>query len=245
MKRLAALLVSATLVMSWGCGMKSYEIRLEKTLEAMRYSRDLDENLTPAPTDKRFREFPMYIRAPKDMPLSANFVMAADVPVGRYDLTASFVGQSKDSPGTRALHVIGRRKAPPKKQAKKDAPAQPDAPRGPFEGDVFALVGSVYGANDALANPKPQNEKKRNNPYRRIIFSASNGNVVRIYLYKKENYEVALVWDVPGTVDKNANYMKARDLCLQSFAVGKLAEQYFSGNASAGEAEGEAAPAPF
>ncbi|HEV3163609.1 MAG TPA: hypothetical protein VGZ22_06175 [Isosphaeraceae bacterium] len=243
MKRVLALALTAAVVVGWGCGLNSYEKRLDKTLDDMRFIIRLDENLIPAPTDSKFKDFPMYLRPPKGMALSTSFVLAADVPEGQFDLTASFLGDGAEA--GRNLHVLGRRKAAKKTPPKAGAPPQAEpVAQHPFNEEVIALLRGAYGESEALATPQYQTEKKRHNEFRRLIFTASNGNIIRVYLYKKEPYEAALVWDIPADRDKDAAATNARDLTLQSFAVGRRAESYFSGaltegaSSSGGEATG-------
>ncbi len=48
MKRAAAVVLGASLVLILGCGTQSYETRLDKTLDNMRYQKRLDDNLGDA-----------------------------------------------------------------------------------------------------------------------------------------------------------------------------------------------------
>jgi len=236
MKRVLASLLTAVLIFVWGCGYNSYQSRLEYTLEQMKYRQRLDDNLIPAPTDPKFRDFPMYIRPPKGMTLAREFVMA-ELPPGQYDLAVTFFEQDK---GT--LHVLGRRKTA-KKAASKNAPQQPEpaAPRGPFVQDITSLLMSVYGANDVLQNPQFQTDTAKKSAFKRLIFNASNGDVVRVFLYQKDPYEVALIWDIPAAVDRDPKLLRARDLCRESFALGRRANDSFSGSLSSGEQGSEGA----
>jgi hypothetical protein len=239
MKRLWASVMAAMLVLVWGCGYATYEYRLNQTLEDLKYRQRLDDNLIPAPADAKFKEFPMYIRPPKGMALSREFVMA-ELPAGQYDLSATFFEQGK---GT--LHVLGRRKTAAKKATGKNAPQQPEpaAPRGPFVQDVTTLLQSVYGANEKLQDPQFQNDTTKKTALKRLIFDASNGDVIRVYLYQKDPYDVALIWDIPAAADRDTKLIGARDLCLQSFAVGRRANDSFAGSLSSSETGGEAGAA--
>jgi len=238
MKRVSAVLISAAVVLVCGCGKKSYEERLEYTLADMRYRQQLDQSLIEAPSEPKFKNFPLYIRPPKGMQLSTQFVMLneADLPPGQFDLATSFTSQEKGN-----LHVLGRAKAAKKAPAKNAPPAQPAEPQRPFDAEVLAILLRVYPNVDALATPKFDNENKKSNQYRRLIFNSPNGNVVRVYLYKRDPYDVALIWDTPAAPDQNPGLTNARDLCLKSFAAGRRAVRYFSGSMSESEG-GEAAP---
>lgn len=232
MKRLASLLLSAGLVLAAGCGYNNYQYRLEHTLAELQYRMRLNKALDPAPEDAKFKEFQLYIRPPKGMALSNQFV-PAELPAGQYDLAASFISQEKGG-----LHIVGRRKAPPKK-ASKNAPAPPEpVARGPFQTDVMTLLAAVYGDNEKLAAPKFQNEKKRANSFKMLVFTAANNNVIRVYMYQKPPYDLALIWDTPAAADRDAELRTGRELCLESMAVGNRARQQFEGGVSGGEEGG-------
>jgi hypothetical protein len=237
MKRLLALLLTATLLLSWGCGKSIYDRKLNDTLDAMKYRQRLDAFLIPAPSGAKFKDFPLYIRPPKDMPLSTNFVLVADLPLGQFNLAESFLSQSKGN-----LHVLGRRKTAKKAAPKGAAPPPPEAPKGPFDQDVIALLRGVYGADlPQLQTPQYQNETKTapggspSNQFRRLIFNASNGNAIRVFLYKKEPYDVALIWDAPAALERSGSLSSARDLTLQTFAVGRRAQNAFAGGVTPGD----------
>ena len=245
MKRVSALLVMSTLVLSWGCGMKSYEERLKYTLGEMQYRKHLDKFLSPAPVDPKFKDFPLYIRAPHDMPASTQFLMynEADLPPGQFDLATSFASQGQGN-----LHVLARRKAA-KKAPPKNAPppAEPPAAQRDFVAEVLAILSAVYPNVDVLqaaaGNPKAlETVNKKTNQYKRLIFDSSNGNKVQVYFYKSGPYDVALIWDTPAAVDKTA--VTSRDLTLQSFAVGNRAGNYFKGSMAEGDSGGGEGGAP-
>lgn len=244
MKRTLALGLVASLVVGFGCGYNSYEKRLENTLDEMRYIQRLDDSLIPPP-EGPFKDFPMYIRPPKGMTLSSNFVMTADLPAGQFDLAASFIGEGAES--RRMLHVLARRKAAKPAQQKGAPPPPEPVPQQPFNDAVVGVLRAVYGDSEALAAPQYQKETKRQNAYNRLIFTAANGNIIRVYLYKKDTYDVALIWDTPAGQEKDAAATNARDLTLQSFAVGRKAQNAFAGVGGEGGAEGggEESATPF
>ncbi len=246
MRRVSAMMLTALLLMAPACGRRSYEQRLDATIARMRYRLRLDQFLAPMPDDARFQGMQVFIRPPQGMNLGKQFVMTT-VPEGAYDLLGSFIGESKGSP--QSLHLLARLKGL-KKTPAKGAPPAPVAERGPFEQDVLGLLAGVYGAGEALEAPNFQTEKKRGgNDYRRLVFNASNGNTVQAYFLKKDPYEVALIWDLPPDVLKDKTQGTARDLCLQSFAVGDRARAAFGGDMSedenAGEFSGPAGAMPF
>lgn len=232
MKRLSTLLASLALVLAVGCGFKGYEDRLDRTLEELRYRIRLDKALDPAPADAKFKEFQLYIRPPKGMALSTQFV-PAELPAGQYDLAASFIAQDKGG-----LHVLGRRKSAPKK-ASKNAPAPPEpVARGAFQSDVMQLLTVVYGDNEKLTAPKFQNETKRANKFKMLVFTAPNNNVIRVYLYQQPPYDLALIFDTPAAAERNTELRTARELCLESMAVGSRARLLSEGGTPDAEAEG-------
>src|SRR6186997_1630638 len=92
MRRVWAILASTLLVAGWGCG-KSYDTRLNTTLDAMRYRKRLDDNLMPAPTKGKFDELLVYVRPPKNMEQAKEFLLPLPDPT-KFDLEASFLESS-------------------------------------------------------------------------------------------------------------------------------------------------------
>src|SRR3954462_7566273 len=84
-----------------GCGRKSYEERLTRTLEQLEYTRRLNKNLMPPPSEKKFQDLGIYLRPPKDQALAKTVQLP--VTEGQFDLDASF-NDKADS----ALHVLAR-----------------------------------------------------------------------------------------------------------------------------------------
>src|SRR3982751_5112095 len=119
MQRATALLVTAGAVLLGGCGVQSYNRRLEFTLENLKYRQRLDQYLADAPTEAQFKDFPLFVRPPKGMELAKTITMA-DLPPGQYDLAASFLGKTNGS-----LHILARKKAVKKAAPKKNEPPPP------------------------------------------------------------------------------------------------------------------------
>ena len=226
-----ALLVTAAVS---GCGRKSYEERLSKTLEQLEYTRRLNKNLMPPPGEKKFQDLGIYLRTPKDQALAK----AAQLPVGegQFDLDASFNDPKADS----VLHVLARVKMPKKAAAKGAPPPPPPPQRGEFVGDVLGVLASVFGSPDGLVTPKFSDEVKKGNRFRRLIFAA-NEKEVKVYTYKEANTEVALIFvyapSLRGTLSSKI------DLCLESFATGARATRLFSGGTP--EEDESAPPVPL
>ncbi len=122
MRRVAAIVLSAGLVLVVGCGTQSYEYRLEKTLEEMRYQRRLNENLSEPATKGKLEELQIFVRPPKNMTGPAQTFQLAAVEPGRFDVESSFIEPEKQS-----LHVLARVNRP-KTPAKKGAAQARTAP---------------------------------------------------------------------------------------------------------------------
>src|ERR1700733_5315978 len=112
MRRVLAFLATtaATLLLANGCA-KSYDIRMNRTLEKMRYEKRLNDNLMPAPKGK-LEAFLIFVRPPKSLAQSKEFLLTTLEP-GRFDVSESFLEKDKQS-----LHVLARVKRP-KSTAKK------------------------------------------------------------------------------------------------------------------------------
>jgi len=220
LRRAWLVIVSTALVMAVGCGRENYEKRLAKTLERLEYERRVKKNLMAGATDKKFVDHSIWVQAPKDEALAKT----GQLPVaeGQFDLDASF--NDKDAA---ALHVFARVKLPKKPATKGAPPAPPPTARGEFSRDVLGVLASVFGSAEGLENPKFVEESKRGNRFKRLIFAA-NDKEVKVYTYKQDNHEVALVFvydpKLRGTLATKV------DLCLETFRAGLKATQIFNGN---------------
>lgn len=224
MRRVMALVATTILVLSGGCGSKSYEYRLDTTLESMRYNKRLDENLMPPPAKgiAPFEELSIFLRPPKNLAQSKEFQMTVLEP-GQFDLQSSFYEENKQN-----LHVLARVKKP-KQSASKKAPAPTPAEtavRGEFNRDVVGLVGNVYGVADDLGIEKFKEVSKKANKFRFHTFATNDKNV-QVYLYKSDPHEVALIFDYPKS--EQASLASKINLALESFAVGPKAKNRYAG----------------
>ncbi len=214
------LVMSSALVFAVGCGQESYNKRLAATLERLERERRIEKNLMKPPADKKFQDLSIYIRPPKDEEL----VKVGQLPVGegQYELDSSFV----DKNGA-VLHLLSRVKLP-KKAATKGAPPVPPTTtqRGDFTRDVLAVLSSVYGQVEGFATPKFVDESKRGNPFKRLI-AIANDKEVKLYTYKKDNHEVALIFVYDPKL--RGPLSSKIDLCLETFAAGPKAARNFSG----------------
>ena len=224
MRRGLAIVVTAATVavLAAGCGGKRYEVRLDKTLEEMRYRKRLDDNLTP-PAKGKLETNLIYVRPPKGLEGPTKVFQLTELEPGKFDVSESFFEKDKQN-----LHVLARIKRP-KAAASKKGPAQPEpakAARGEFNADVVAVLNSVYGVEIDLA--KAKEESKRTNRFKRLTFEG-NGKNVQLFLLgsKTSPYEVALVFEYPKS--EQSSLISKIDLCLGSFAVGEKARRFFEG----------------
>ena len=220
MRRVAAIVVGAGLVLVVGCGTQNYEYRLEHTLEEMRYQRRLNENLNEPATKGKLEELQIYLRPPKNMTGPAQTFQLAAVEPGRFDVESSFTEPEKQS-----LHVLARVKRP-KTPAKKGAAQAEPPPRGDFNTEVVDLIKNVYGAELATTDFKDDTKGTNTFKYKLLDLNAKN---VQIYLYGNKNspHEVALIFEYPKAEHNSVN--PKIGLCLESFAVGEKARRAFAG----------------
>jgi hypothetical protein len=230
MKRLLGVGLVTALIVAVGCS--KYEKRLDSTLERMKYQQRLDQNLKPAEAGK-FQELGIHLRVPLGMDPAKEVQVVPEE--GVYDLVANFAdsaaggAQAKEGaapPQPLRLNVLARvkrKKAPPKKG---ESPP-PEVPRGEFKADVRALLAASLGNPEDAQGKADAAERKRNNEYRRLIFTAGNGNTVRVYFYKVAEYDVALIWNLPPGADRKSG--GPIELSLETLAVGPRAQNLFQG----------------
>lgn len=229
MRRFLVVSAVALLVPIVGCaGRASYEKRMEATLNLLKYTKRLNANLMPAPSDKKYTDAAIYVRPPKEQVEAKTFLLRA--PEGQFDLESSFNDKTES-----ALHLLARIKKP-KKPAAKGAPpaAAPAAPRGDFIGDVVAVLAEVFGASDALQPTKFKDETKGSiegvpkNVFKRLIFTSADGaKEIAVYVYKQDIHEVALVFVYDTKIRQTIS--SKLELCLGSFSVGQKATNKFNG----------------
>ncbi len=242
MKRVPAILATAAatvLLLVLGCA-KSYDIRLYKTLERMKYEKRLNDNLMPASKGK-FETLLIYVRPPKKLEPSKEFLLTTIEP-NQYDLTESFLEKDKQT-----MHVLARVKRP-KSTAKPKPGAKPEPvmpPPGRLGTDVVAMLNAVYGVELDLARAKEVKEK--DNVYKHLKFEG-NGKVVQLYMNVVKNapYEVALIFEYPKAEESALSLVSKIKLCLESYATGERARKAFAGSGTEDESEsGPAAPVAF
>lgn len=231
MRRVLALIGSTALVGLFGCGLSSYEIRMQRTLDNLKYRQRLDANLGPA-AEAKFKEMSVFVRPPKGLVKSETLMLTDKA--GMFDLQATFFGspsapvaEGQTAPPPSAplrLHVLARLKKKPKPA--KGAPPPPPTNRGKFSDDVRGLLAEDYANQEALSIPaKPVT--KRGNKFQNMVFQAGNGDTIQVWLASQGNFDVALIWQIPQGVEKTTG--AARELTLESFAVGNKAQALFAG----------------
>jgi hypothetical protein len=219
MKRAAAIVLGMGWLLAAGCGTRSYEERLEYTLDQMRYQRRLNENLTEAPKG-RLEQLLIYVRPPKDLAGPTQTFQLTVLEPGKFDLEASFIEQDRQS-----LHLLARVKQPRTETKKAPSPAS-SVPRGDFISDVIEVVRNAYGADLELARFKE--ESRKTNVFRHALLDLE-AKEVQIYIYGNKNtsHEVALIFEYPKSERNRLNPRIA--LCLESFAVAERARRAFAG----------------
>ncbi len=222
MKRAAVVFLGAGLVIIVGCGTQSYEARLEKTLDNMKYQKRLDDNLGTAPTKGKLEQSLVYVRPPKNMTGPTQTFQLTVVEPGKFDIESSFIEPDKQN-----LHILGRIKRP--KTPNKKGPAQPETPRGEFNADVVELLKNVYGVDLDASKFKTEDKLDHTTYSFKYLDIDLNVKTVKVYLYgnKSDPYEIALIFEYPKTEQNTVN-PKIR-LCLESFAVGDKAKKAFAG----------------
>lgn len=229
MRRLLTLSIPGALILGFGCTQR-YETRMEKTITELKYERELNKYLDPAPAEGKLKELDIYIRPPKGLVASKEFLLPGVQP-GQFDVERTFHEGTKS-----LLHVLARKKMP-KKAPAKGAPAEPPVARGEFNADVLAVLRGAFGEDENIALEKFKDDPHKANKFRRAIFTA-NGKKVEVFLAKVEPYDIAMIYAFDPadekTIDPKIRYS------LEAFALGEKAKGKYSGNT---EAEAEAATA--
>lgn len=236
MRRVLAVAATAVVLLAvLGCGGRSYELRLQRTVDDMKYRKKLDDNLMPAPTKGKLEQLLIYIRPPKNLEGPAQEFQLIVLEPGKFDLSDSFY----ETKAKQNLHVLARVKRPKAGADKKKAQPEPTN-RGEFTPDVLGVLQAGYGVD--LDPAKLRDETKKTNKFKHMTVDAGD-RLVQLYLYggKTSPYEVALIFVSP----KGAPIEQSKiTLCLESFAVGERARRAFSGGVSEEESPEGAPPAP-
>ncbi len=232
MKRAWAMLGGMTLLLVvLGCS-QTYDERMERTLDQMKYEQRLNDNLMPPVSKGKLEENLIYLRPPRGLSGPTKTFQMTVVEPGKFDDEETFIEPEKQS-----LHVLARVDRP--KAAAKKAPAVEAVPRGEFNADVVDLIRNVYGVELNLSQFKEVS--KQRNTFKAHTLDL-NAKKVEIYLYgsKTTPHKVALIFEYPKT-SESAVAPKI-GLCLESFATGEPARLAFAGGEVEESAEGEAGP---
>lgn len=238
MRRVLVLAASTVAMLVSGCGGQSYEKRLNATIERMRYTRRLDDNLMPAAKGKLEPNL-IYVRPPKAMEGPAKEFLMTGLDAEKFDVFESYLDGSTKS----ALHVLARVPRPKTPAGKKAAP--PPANRADFLSDLAAELARAYNVEVDLSKAKEETKQPSLNKFKHLVINAGNKDV-QVYTFgSKLTYEVALVFEYPKSELKALT--SRIELTLGSFQTGEKARRAFSGGApeEGGEGEGGAPAVAF
>jgi hypothetical protein len=239
MKRVLVVLASACLVLAIGC--KDYDKRLELTLDEKKYENTLNKNLEAAPSDGALKGNQIYVRPPLGFgPKPADVFGMPVTDAGKFDIENSFIDQKKGA----SLHVVARVKKQKAANKKGAAPAETVA-RGKFLDDIVELVKAAYSIELAAGELKPEAHRHGNrvNDYKAVRKDLTTKEV-EVYVFSEQSgvHEVALIFEFPK--DQKSLISSKIDHCLESFAVGKLADRFFEGATSSDVDAGGDMPMP-
>ncbi len=252
MKRVWVTLATACTLIVVGCGVPSYNKRIETTVEQLSFLQAMNTFLLPEAAGK-FKELNVVLRLPKP---AAEIGTAFAPPAGLFDHIASYQATPESAPAKEGaapiaalpplkIHVFVRQKPKKAKQKKGEAaPAETvTATRGSFVSDVTQTIATEIGA-DAANGKAPQSKRIGNTAFKELIFaSVQTGNDVRAYFAEanKGELEAAIIFDIPKVLRTQAIVTKGVDYCLRSFALGGGAKKAADG--AAGNAKGADGPA--
>ena len=199
-------------------------------MEERKYEKRLNENLEAAPTKGMLKGDVIFVRPPLGLEGPTQAFGLTGVEAGKFDIENSFIDQKKGA----SLHLVARvkkPKAPP--NAKKAAAPVETVARGKFLEDVVELVKAAYSVELAPGELKPESRSHGNrvNNFKAVKKDMSTKEV-EVYVYSESSgvREVALIFEFPKD---QKNFMSPKiGLCLESVAVGKLAERFFEGATS-------------
>jgi hypothetical protein len=229
MKRAIATVIGACCLLTFGC--RDYDVRLDETLEDMKYQKRLNDNLAEAPTKGLLQQELIYIRPPKGFTGPMKAFSLANIEAGKFDLENSFIEEAKQA----SLHVLARHKKPKAAAPKKGpAPAEPP-PRGDFTAEVIEVLKVAYGIDDlepGKFKPETKRHKGRENSFKATKLDVATKEV-QVYLYGDKNgpYNVALIFEYLKT-EMNSLSPKI-GLSLEAFATGEAARRVFAGGSDA------------
>jgi len=238
MKRILGLLASVGLFLVIGCA-RDYDFRLDKTIDNLRYQKQLDSNLEQPPESKsNLVGAKIYVRSPLGLKGPAKDFGMGVVEAGKFDITDSFIGDQA------SLHILARvdkpKAAPTKKGVNPTAP--PPTARGDFTSDVIDCIKTTYGADIETSKLKP--EPRKTNNFKTVTLDLT-AKEIQIYILGEKNSpaQVALIFDYAKDA-RNSLSSKIK-YCLESFRVGEPARRLYEGQEEEGGEGGGAAPPVF
>lgn len=248
MKRPAVVLLGVGLVvLAIGCT-RRYETRVTKTIEQMKRQQKLDQYLE-AP-EEGLKDIAIYLREPKPLTKAAADPQMTP-PEGTFEVASRYLdlsGGGKSAPASIIRgYVFARVKRGKKPPTKKGEASPPDIQRGDFIADVRGMLAGKFGSAE-FQEGKLDAEKKGSNSFKRSIVRLQAGNDtvdVKSYFFAQDNYEVALIWEVPNSAKNLPTNVQGIELSLEALAVGNKALARFQGGdeddtgAAAGEAAGQ------
>ena len=101
-------------------GCRDYDVRLDKTLEEMKYQQTAQRQSGEGPNQGKLQQELIYVRPPKGFTGPTKTFSLAAVEPGKFDLENSFIDEAKQA----SLHVLARHKKPKAPPKKGPAPAR-------------------------------------------------------------------------------------------------------------------------
>ena len=189
MKRILGLLASVGLFLVIGCA-RDYDFRLDKTIDNLRYQKQLDSNLEKPPESKsNLVGANIYVRSPLGLKGPAKDFGMGVVEAGKFDITDSFIGDQA------SLHILARVDRPKAPTTKKGAnpTAPPPTTRGDFTSDVIDCIKTTYGADIETSKLKP--DPRKTNNFKSITLDLT-AKEVQIYILGEKNSPAQVALDL-------------------------------------------------
>ena len=244
MKRVLGILVGASLALVIGCA-ESYDLRLDQTIQNLKYRQDLNKNTEKAPAKSNLETAKVYIRPPKGL-IGPAQTFAFVIEQGKFDAADSFIDQEKQA----SLHILARSNAPKQATPKKGPnptegmePAAPTAVRGDFTTDVLDFIKGAYStdivASQLKSAPIQAHGGRKGLTYKSATLDLANKEV-KVYFYgDKSGPQAALIFE--GPKDSLKGLASQIDYSLNSLVLGPRATTLYNGGDELAE---EAAAAP-
>ncbi len=236
------ILILATLILT-GCS-QSYETRMDRTIQNIKYNDRLDRNLKPPAQSAGLADNNIYLRPPQPMDLQSGFGLPG-FPIDQFEAAAQYQAENAN------LYVLARYDAATR-AAEQEQGAMIE--RGDFRESILSYLRNAYGnanvdveiAASSLERVDYRSEiYNKSITYDQLVFLVS-GFEIEIYIHEpsdKPDYHVALIFAMPE-IDR-PDYAEKIRLCLQELAVGSDAQQKFRGGLGPIDSGGGPAPQAF